>query len=106
MPGEGRQLKTPETFLGENSALVNLDNLVGPTIKSNVPGMPPSAKTSNNPFLAGTSAPANPFAAQQRPSPTLNQMRVGQKTTNGDPWNLPQPLQPAKTNTSPTNPFL
>lgn len=25
-----RQLKTPESFLGENSSLVNLDNLMGP----------------------------------------------------------------------------
>lgn len=28
--GPGRNLKTPESFLGENSGLVNLENLIGP----------------------------------------------------------------------------
>lgn len=35
-----RNLKTPEHFLGENSALVNLDNLMGPP-KTSVAGLPP-----------------------------------------------------------------
>lgn len=38
-----RNLKTPEHFLGENSALVNLDNLMGPP-KTSVAGMPPKCK--------------------------------------------------------------
>lgn len=37
-----RQMKTPETFLGENSSLVNLDNLMGPS-KPLVSGLPAAA---------------------------------------------------------------
>ncbi|XP_052405841.1 epsin-2 isoform X1 [Carassius gibelio] len=66
--------KTPESFLGPNAALVNLDTLVGK--------LPQQAPVSN-PFLAGApgaaSAPAaqvNPFQVNQPQPPTLNQMRV------------------------------
>uniref|UniRef100_A0A1I7TMY2 ENTH domain-containing protein n=1 Tax=Caenorhabditis tropicalis TaxID=1561998 RepID=A0A1I7TMY2_9PELO len=61
--------KTPENFLGENKNLVNLDNLLG----SNTP-----STAGGNPFLTGTAPAANPFAAQQRKSPTLNEMRAAQ----------------------------
>lgn len=44
--GRSRQLKTPESFLGENSSLVNLDNLMMSSTKSAIPGIPP--KTSKN----------------------------------------------------------
>ncbi|KAK9534635.1 hypothetical protein VZT92_007068 [Zoarces viviparus] len=66
--------KTPESFLGPNAALVNLDSLV------TKPAQPPPVV---NPFLASTggSAPApaahaNPFQVTQPAAPTLNQMRV------------------------------
>ncbi|XP_037544839.1 epsin-2 isoform X2 [Nematolebias whitei] len=64
--------KTPESFLGPNAALVNLDSLVSK------PAQPAPAV---NPFLASTggSAPAshvNPFQVSQPVPPTLNQMRV------------------------------
>ncbi|XP_068569020.1 epsin-2 isoform X3 [Cebidichthys violaceus] len=66
--------KTPESFLGPNAALVNLDSLV------TKPAQPPPVV---NPFLASTggSAPApathaNPFQVTQPAPPTLNQMRV------------------------------
>lgn len=64
--------KTPESFLGPNAALVNLDSLV------TKPAQPPPVV---NPFLASTggSAPAtqaNPFQVSQPAPPTLNQMRV------------------------------
>ncbi|KAM9392718.1 epsin-2 isoform 2-T5 [Pholidichthys leucotaenia] len=65
--------KTPESFLGPNAALVNLDSLVSK------PAQPTPAV---NPFLASTggSAPAavhaNPFQVSQPTPPTLNQMRV------------------------------
>ncbi|KAM7386598.1 hypothetical protein PAMA_009283 [Pampus argenteus] len=68
--------KTPESFLGPNAALVNLDSLV------TKPAQPPPVV---NPFLASTggSAPApapaahaNPFQVSQPVPPTLNQMRV------------------------------
>ncbi|XP_040857618.1 epsin-2 [Ochotona curzoniae] len=60
--------KTPESFLGPNAALVNLDSLVTrPT--------PPAQ--SLNPFLApgAASAPVNPFQVNQPQPLTLNQLR-------------------------------
>ncbi|KHJ49194.1 ENTH domain protein [Trichuris suis] len=101
-----RNLRTPESFLGENSSLVNLDNLLGPPKQA--------ASGSNNPFL--NSGSSNPFLAQQRPMPTLNEMRSASSMANpmsssmstggGQPgsWILPQPLQPQRP--SSTNPFL
>ncbi|TNM96782.1 hypothetical protein fugu_014938 [Takifugu bimaculatus] len=68
--------KTPESFLGPNAALVNLDSLV------TKPAQPVAAV---NPFLASTgggeggAAPAthaNPFQVSQPAPPTLNQMRL------------------------------
>ncbi|XP_042529506.1 epsin-2 isoform X1 [Dipodomys spectabilis] len=73
--------KTPESFLGPNAALVNLDSLVTrPT--------PPAQ--SLNPFLApGAAAPApvNPFQVNQPQPLTLNQLRgspvLGSSTSFG-----------------------
>ncbi|XP_031421983.1 epsin-2 [Clupea harengus] len=84
-PG-GHMRKTPESFLGPNAALVNLDSLVT---------KPPQPAPASNPFLAaggsgggggggGGAAPApapspalqNPFQVNQPQPPTLNQMRV------------------------------
>ncbi|XP_019723912.1 epsin-2 isoform X1 [Hippocampus comes] len=66
--------KTPESFLGPNAALVNLDSLV------TKPAQPAPAF---NPFLASTGGAAaasathaNPFQVSQPAPPTLNQMRV------------------------------
>uniref|UniRef100_A0A667ZL07 Epsin 2 n=1 Tax=Myripristis murdjan TaxID=586833 RepID=A0A667ZL07_9TELE len=103
--------KTPESFLGPNAALVNLDSLV------TKPAQPAPAV---NPFLASTvwmyshlspplprpsySAPAaqaNPFQVSQPAPPTLNQMRVspmpsGFMSSMADPMPLasmpPQPI--------------
>ncbi|XP_076792806.1 epsin-2 isoform X7 [Arvicanthis niloticus] len=61
--------KTPESFLGPNAALVNLDSLVTKPV-------PPAQ--SLNPFLApGAAAPApvNPFQVNQPQPLTLNQLR-------------------------------
>ncbi|XP_045054799.1 epsin-2 isoform X3 [Desmodus rotundus] len=62
--------KTPESFLGPNAALVNLDSLV------TRPALPAQ---SLNPFLApGASAslgPVNPFQVNQPQPLTLNQLR-------------------------------
>lgn len=114
-----RNLKTPEHFLGENSALVNLDNLMGPP-KTSIAGVPPKS-TVNNPFVGGSSlgtgasaVTSNPFAAQQRPSPTLNEMRTAAYqpppvgSSSATSWGLPQPMQPASADgtASSTNPFL
>ncbi|XP_015498602.1 epsin-2 isoform X2 [Parus major] len=63
--------KTPESFLGPNAALVNLDSLVS---------KPPQPVTSLNPFLAPgaatTATPINPFQVNQPQPLTLNQMRA------------------------------
>ncbi|XP_037766388.1 epsin-2 isoform X3 [Chelonia mydas] len=63
--------KTPESFLGPNAALVNLDSLVS---------KPPQPVPSLNPFLApGTvtaPTPINPFQVNQPQPLTLNQMRA------------------------------
>uniref|UniRef100_A0A8B9LDE2 Epsin 2 n=1 Tax=Astyanax mexicanus TaxID=7994 RepID=A0A8B9LDE2_ASTMX len=72
-PG-GPTRKTPESFLGPNAVLVNLDSLIT---------KPPQPAPVSNPFLAGGTvsppAPAaqvNPFQVNQPQPPTLNQMRV------------------------------
>ncbi|XP_051571653.1 epsin-2 isoform X1 [Myxocyprinus asiaticus] len=68
----GPSRKTPESFLGPNAALVNLDSLVS---------KPQQPAPVFNPFLAGGAAAApaaqvNPFQVNQPQPPTLNQMRV------------------------------
>ncbi|KAM6957469.1 epsin-2 [Aplochiton taeniatus] len=72
--GGGPTRKTPESFLGPNAALVNLDSLVT---------KPPQPAPIVNPFLASAAAAsvapppqANPFQVGQPAPPTLNQMRV------------------------------
>ncbi|XP_020291148.1 epsin-2 isoform X4 [Pseudomyrmex gracilis] len=78
----GAVKKTPQSFLGENSALVNLDNLVSASAIK--PAAPTPATT--------MSYPANPFATvTPPPRPTINQIRQ-------DPWTA--------ANTSTANPFL
>lgn len=62
-PSTGAVRKTPESFLGENSALVNLDNLVSTT--------PAVAPHTGNPFAE----------ARPPPRPTINQIRQ-------DPWSV------------------
>nr|XP_015216015.1 PREDICTED: epsin-2 isoform X1 [Lepisosteus oculatus]XP_015216016.1 PREDICTED: epsin-2 isoform X1 [Lepisosteus oculatus] len=64
--------KTPESFLGPNAALVNLDSLVS---------KPVQPAPVSNPFLMPGAAPpataqVNPFQVNQPQPPTLNQMRV------------------------------
>ncbi|XP_070704675.1 epsin-2 isoform X2 [Pempheris klunzingeri] len=78
--------KTPESFLGPNAALVNLDSLV------TRPAQPAPVV---NPFLASTggSAPAahaNPFQVSQPAPPTLNQMRVSPMPSGFG--NMPEPM--------------
>lgn len=59
--------------------------------------------SASNPFIFGTASaaaqpPTNPFAAQQRPSPTLNEMMSAQRS-NGT-----QPAIPERA--ASTNPFM
>ncbi|XP_048263046.1 epsin-2 isoform X5 [Bombus affinis] len=79
----GAVKKTPQSFLGENSALVNLDNLVSTSaIKSATPTPAATMSYSANPFATATAPP---------PRPTINQIRQ-------DPW--------AANTTTTANPFL
>ncbi|CAB0039915.1 unnamed protein product [Trichogramma brassicae] len=82
----GAVKKTPQSFLGENSALVNLDNLVSATTLKN-PTPAPAPAFSANPFA--------PVASPPRPS--INQIRQ-------DPWTIggASSTTPAAT----ANPFL
>ncbi|XP_015235522.1 PREDICTED: epsin-2 isoform X1 [Cyprinodon variegatus] len=89
--------KTPESFLGPNAALVNLDSLV------TKPAQPAPVV---NPFLAATggSAPAptaNPFQVGQPVPPTLNQMRVSPM-----PSGFGSIVEPLPLSTMPTQPTM
>ncbi|XP_055008240.1 epsin-2 isoform X3 [Boleophthalmus pectinirostris] len=90
--------KTPESFLGPNAALVNLDSLVS---------KPAQSAPVINPFLASAGAAAaaapppaaNPFQVSQPAPPTLNQMRLSPMPsgfgTIGEPITLASvPAQP------------
>uniref|UniRef100_UPI00358EFF92 epsin-2 isoform X4 n=1 Tax=Myxine glutinosa TaxID=7769 RepID=UPI00358EFF92 len=74
--------KTPESFLGPNAALVNLDSLISRPCQP----VPPT----KNPFLATTTtqaapSPTNPFHLGQAPSLTLNQLRSSPGLTTMQP---------------------
>ena len=60
-------------------------------------------------MLGSSAAPVNPFTANQRKSPTLNEMRAAQQapplpTAGPRVGVLPQPLQPTQANPF-ANPF-
>ncbi|XP_075231764.1 epsin homolog lqf isoform X2 [Lycorma delicatula] len=86
--------KTPHSFLGENSALVNLDNLVTkPVAPTNQPTLPVPPAALANPFSTGiVGAPTNQSLFHPVP-PSYN-------TTDTTTGTLPQPLMPQP------NPFL
>ncbi|KAH1024983.1 hypothetical protein HUJ05_009803 [Dendroctonus ponderosae] len=69
-PSMGATKKTPQSFLGENSALVNLDNLVT-TSKPNNPALVA------NPFSDPTvpQPAARPVFNTQPPKPTINEIK-------------------------------
>ncbi|XP_070579503.1 epsin-1-like isoform X2 [Ptychodera flava] len=113
MMSQDDKKKSASDFLGENSSLVNLDSLIGPTPQQQI------TQGSTNPFAVNTASKAsNPFQQQASASPTLNQMRapptMGTQSMGADGMGyggmstLPQPLLPTGT-TQPqqsTNPFL
>jgi len=76
--GGARPKKSAETFLGPNSGLVNLENLL-----PSKPGISPLA----NPFSLGGGQPANPFQQQPAPRPSINELRNQQNFAG-----LQQPL--------------
>jgi epsin len=70
--------KTPESFLGESSSLVNFDNLMGPP-PSTLPPRPGS-----NPFGApSTASSTNPFAVNRTPAPSINELMMSRQSENG-----------------------
>ncbi|XP_059217166.1 epsin-1 isoform X3 [Stomoxys calcitrans] len=79
-----RPLKDPQSFLGENSGLVNLDNLIKPAVAQNTLNA-----AAYNPF-SDTVIPPKPnlFQQQQPAVPSINQLKQQsfQMTINQDPW--------------------
>lgn len=97
--------KTPASFLGENSSLVNLDNLIKPV--SNVPGTGVGAPA-YNPF--GDSAPVqkNLFQQNQPQVPSINQLKQSPfpVTLNQDPWAPVNPATAAQNNINNNAPWM
>lgn len=120
-PKNNPQSKTPQSFLGENSALVNLDFLIKPNTAS-TNGDNNSAPY--NPFSEANSATSIPqrnnlFQQQIQPLPSINQLKQSPfpVTLNQDPWapisNSPNTTSQYNNNTSrlqpesaASNPFL
>ncbi|XP_037094164.1 epsin-1-like [Pollicipes pollicipes] len=95
-PAKPPTSKSPHSFLGENSGLVNLDNLIG------APAPQPAPAAQANPFgwtPSGAVAMANPFQAQNPPPPSINQIRDRrfEPAQSTNPWTSPA---------SAANPFL
>ncbi|GJQ81799.1 lqf [Trypoxylus dichotomus] len=66
-PSTGALKKTPQSFLGENSALVNLDNLV--TNKT------VTAASTVNPFSDAQTQPPRQVFSNQTPKPSMNEIK-------------------------------
>ncbi|CEF60074.1 Liquid facets [Strongyloides ratti] len=71
-----------ENFLGPNSNLVNLDNLMGCS------STPAITKTSANPFLPISQQPTNPFIVQQGTPLTLNELIQVQQRSQEKPTTI------------------
>ncbi|XP_004524570.1 putative uncharacterized protein DDB_G0277255 isoform X4 [Ceratitis capitata] len=80
-----KQMKTPQSFLGENSSLVNLDNLIKPVQTQSQAG-----NAAYNPFSDTVIPPKTNLFQQQQPAvPSINQLKQQQPfamTMNQDPW--------------------
>ncbi|KAH8398781.1 hypothetical protein KR222_003527 [Zaprionus bogoriensis] len=102
-----KPLKDPHSFLGENSALVNLDNLIKPIAPQTQSGLAPAY----NPFADNVMPPKTNLFQQQQPAvPSINQLKQQPPfavNMNQDPWapasstgvsaaSQPKPLQPLR----------
>ncbi|BFF97787.1 epsin-1 [Drosophila madeirensis] len=81
-----KPLKDPHSFLGENSALVNLDNLIKPIAPQTQTGNAPAY----NPFSDNVMPPKTNLFQQQQPAvPSINQLKQQAPfavSMNQDPW--------------------
>ncbi|XP_021695471.1 epsin-1 isoform X3 [Aedes aegypti] len=84
--------KTPASFLGENSSLVNLDNLIKPV--TTAPGAGAPGAPAYNPFGDAAPVQKNLFQQNQPQVPSINQLKQSPfpVTLNQDPW---APVNPA-----------
>ncbi|KAH8270213.1 hypothetical protein KR018_005954 [Drosophila ironensis] len=106
-----KPLKDPHSFLGENSALVNLDNLIKPAGSQAQAGTAPAY----NPFSDNVMPPKTNLFQQQQPAvPSINQLKQQAPfavNMNQDPWapvmggvsaasqpRLPPPVRPTSLN--------
>ncbi|XP_029359837.1 epsin-1 isoform X2 [Echeneis naucrates] len=110
--------KTPESFLGPNAALVDLDSLVSSKPKPKQPPPPSIASTSaHNPFLQNTgSSPAPGMAVT--PGSTISSRGVSPTPASSNPFGVAPPMtsispQPSslglsglRTSPVPPNPML
>ncbi|XP_053955664.1 epsin-1 isoform X2 [Anastrepha ludens] len=97
-----KQLKTPQSFLGENSSLVNLDNLIKP-----IQTQPQVGNAAYNPFSDTVVPPKTNLFQQQQPAvPSINQLKQQQPfamTMNQDPW---APVNNSTNTTQPSRNFF
>ncbi|KAH8317569.1 hypothetical protein KR074_000297 [Drosophila pseudoananassae] len=111
-----KPLKDPHSFLGENSALVNLDNLIKPAGTQAPAGTAPAY----NPFSDTVIPPKTNLFQQQQPAvPSINQLKQQAPfavNMNQDPWapvmggvsatnqpKLPHPVRPTSLNLGPSS---
>ncbi|XP_041564455.1 epsin-1 isoform X3 [Drosophila elegans] len=111
-----KPLKDAHSFLGENSALVNLDNLIKPTAPQTQTGNAPAY----NPFSDNVMPPKTNLFQQQQPAvPSINQLKQQAPfsvSMNQDPWapvmggvsatsqpKLPPPVRPTSLNLGPSS---
>jgi len=85
-----RPKKSPESFLGPNSNLVNLENLV----KFNHVPAKPSVVPAANPFALTSGGQPNPFQQPPAPRPSINELRNQQ--TFGVLGSAPATVQPVQ----------
>nr|XP_017009517.2 epsin-1 isoform X3 [Drosophila takahashii] len=111
-----KPLKDAHSFLGENSALVNLDNLIKPIAPQTQTGNQPAY----NPFSDTVMPPKTNLFQQQQPAvPSINQLKQQAPfsvSMNQDPWapvmggvsatsqpKLPPPVRPTSLNLGPSS---
>jgi len=90
--------KTPQSFLGENSGLVNLDNLIKPTTR--VSPVFQQQNPFSSPAAGNSSTVPNPFQNTIQPKPTINDLRSAAQQGQGQGINFAQPSLPAPATTN------